>query len=169
MPRPITDRVLTLFCRSREEQQGPLNINHEHPLAAASATIRSSLGASSAPSTETDPIFALPGPSLHGSLPLLSPSNSDPVSFTPASFVTNSEDTRGLSLDTALNPDRTEVGADTNYNRFLEGTPESLSNTRQDDPIDLGIVRRPSAQYLFEGYGTCLSREKTIITKIFVT
>ncbi|KAH7144142.1 hypothetical protein B0J13DRAFT_443973, partial [Dactylonectria estremocensis] len=79
-------------------------------------------------------------------------SKSDQSSFTPASFVTNSEDTRGLSLDTALDPKRAAVGADAQHDKFPKGIPETASLLRQDDPIDLGIIRRPSAQYLFEGF-----------------
>ncbi|WKT43885.1 hypothetical protein QSH57_008738 [Fusarium oxysporum f. sp. vasinfectum] len=81
-------------------------------------------------------------------------SRSDQSPFTPASFVTNSQDTRGLSLAAALDPDRS---VDREPRSHLDELPQSNQETadmpRKDDPVDMGLISRPSAQYLYEGCG----------------
>ncbi|EWZ78270.1 hypothetical protein FOWG_17420 [Fusarium oxysporum f. sp. lycopersici MN25] len=80
-------------------------------------------------------------------------SRSDQSPFAPASFVTNSQDTRGLSLAAALDPDRS---VDREPRSHLDELPQSNQETadmpRKDDPIDMGLISRPSAQYLYEGF-----------------
>ncbi|KAF5635804.1 hypothetical protein F52700_5116 [Fusarium sp. NRRL 52700] len=73
--------------------------------------------------------------------------------FTPASFVTNYQDTRGLSLGAALNPDRPVEGEPTSPLGILQQSlPEAVNPTRKYDPIDMGLISRPSAQNLYEGF-----------------
>ncbi|UKZ74794.1 hypothetical protein TrVFT333_002464 [Trichoderma virens FT-333] len=71
-------------------------------------------------------------------------------SFSPPSFVTLTEDTRTLSLDVALDPNRNldKPGRE----KTVDPNPEREGPLGQDDPIHLRILNRPSAQHLFEGY-----------------
>ncbi|KAF4473607.1 hypothetical protein FAGAP_12947 [Fusarium agapanthi] len=73
--------------------------------------------------------------------------------FTPASFVTNYQDTRGLSLGAALNPDRPVEGEPSSPLGILQQSlPEAVNPTRKYDPVDMGLISRPSAQNLYEGF-----------------
>ncbi|KAF5545957.1 hypothetical protein FMEXI_5873 [Fusarium mexicanum] len=73
--------------------------------------------------------------------------------FTPASFVTNYQDTQGLSLGAALNPDRPVDGEPSSPLGILhQSLPEAVSPTRKNDPVDMGLISRPSAQNLYEGF-----------------
>jgi hypothetical protein len=79
-------------------------------------------------------------------------SRSDQSPFTPASFVTNYQDTRGLSLDVALNPDRSVEGETRGPPDTLQQSlPEAVNTPRKHDPVDMGLISRPSAQNLYEG------------------
>jgi hypothetical protein len=63
----------------------------------------------------------------------------------------HSEDTRGLSLYAALDPDRVITrGPDSSNAAAVDYNNKQISG--RDDPIDLGIISRPSAECLFEGY-----------------
>ncbi|KAM0082058.1 hypothetical protein ACKRZS_005778 [Fusarium odoratissimum] len=73
--------------------------------------------------------------------------------FTPASFVTNYQDTRGLSLGAAMNPDRPVEGEPTSPLGILQQSlPEAVNTTGKYDPVDMGLISRPSAQNLYEGF-----------------
>ncbi|KAF5962547.1 protein priB [Fusarium bulbicola] len=73
--------------------------------------------------------------------------------FTPASFVTNYQDTRGLSLGAALNPDRPVEGEPSSPLGILQQSlPQAVNPTRKYDPVDMGLISRPSAQNLYEGF-----------------
>ncbi|KAF5603170.1 uncharacterized protein FSUBG_7394 [Fusarium subglutinans] len=73
--------------------------------------------------------------------------------FTPASFVKNYQDTRGLSLGAALNPDRPAEGEPSSPLGMLQQSlPEAVNPTRKYDPVDMGLISRPSAQNLYEGF-----------------
>lgn len=77
----------------------------------------------------------------------------DDDGFPTLSFLTRSEDTRTLTLDSALDPDR-----NLKSERKLKATEDADissakgSRSSKDDPISLRILNRPSAQMLFEGY-----------------
>ncbi|KAH7216975.1 uncharacterized protein BKA55DRAFT_697682 [Fusarium redolens] len=80
-------------------------------------------------------------------------SRSDQSPFTPASFVTNSQDTRGLSLGAALNPDRSVEGEPRGPPDLLQQSlPDAVYLPRKHDPVDMGLISRPSAQNLYEGF-----------------
>ncbi|KAL4860769.1 hypothetical protein BDV12DRAFT_204706 [Aspergillus spectabilis] len=72
------------------------------------------------------------------------------ASFTPRSFVMHSEDTRALSLYAALDPNRVIIG-NSEGNDAAAVDYEYARSSGQDDPIDLNIISRPSAEFLFEG------------------
>jgi hypothetical protein len=63
----------------------------------------------------------------------------------------HSEDTRGLSLYAALDPDRVNIGSSNSSNAAAVDN-DNTQISGKDDPIDLGIISRPSAECLFEGY-----------------
>ncbi|KAI5461585.1 hypothetical protein BGZ63DRAFT_508931 [Mariannaea sp. PMI_226] len=72
------------------------------------------------------------------------------ASFT-SSFITHSEDTRGLSLSTVLDPEKVMLNTTTDSDKSLDnGAGEVL--WARDDPIHLRLISRPSAQNLFEGF-----------------
>ncbi|SCN70853.1 unnamed protein product [Fusarium fujikuroi] len=81
-------------------------------------------------------------------------SRSDQSPFTPASFAMNYQDTRGLSLGAALNSDRSMEGdPGSSLDTFLQhNLPEAMDSPRTRDPVDLGLISRPSAQNLYEGF-----------------
>ncbi|KAI1033915.1 hypothetical protein LB503_011007 [Fusarium chuoi] len=81
-------------------------------------------------------------------------SRSDQSPFTPASFVANYQDTRGLSLGAALTSDRSMEGdPGSSLDTFLQhNLPETMDSPRTRDPVDIGLISRPSAQNLYEGY-----------------
>ncbi|KAJ9414106.1 hypothetical protein FOXG_20646 [Fusarium oxysporum f. sp. lycopersici 4287] len=81
-------------------------------------------------------------------------SRSDQSPFTPASFVANYQDTRGLSLGAALNSDRSVEGeAGGSMDMLLQhNLPEAVNPPRKHDPVDMGLISRPSAQNLYEGF-----------------
>ncbi|KAM6540441.1 hypothetical protein FALCPG4_18864 [Fusarium falciforme] len=91
------------------------------------------------------------GETLAPELPRSKP-GSNSTQFMPQSFITKSEDTRGLSLATVLDPDKGILTAVANSDKPLDtdiskGTPWS-----SDDPINIGLISQPSGQYLFEGF-----------------
>ncbi|KAI1022173.1 hypothetical protein LB504_007294, partial [Fusarium proliferatum] len=81
-------------------------------------------------------------------------SRSDQSPFTPASFVANYQDTRGLSLGAALNSDQSIEGdPGGSLDTFLQhNLPEAVNSQRKHDPVDIGVISRPSAQNLYEGF-----------------
>ncbi|ENH62828.1 Protein priB [Fusarium oxysporum f. sp. cubense race 1] len=94
-------------------------------------------------------------------------SRSDQSPFTPASFVANYQDTRGLSLGAALNSDRSVEGeAGGSMDMLLQhNLPEAVNPPRKHDPVDMGLISRPSAQNLYEGL--LLTMIITISSRIF--
>ncbi|KAF5563891.1 hypothetical protein FPHYL_4917 [Fusarium phyllophilum] len=81
-------------------------------------------------------------------------SRSDQSPFTPASFITNYQDTRGFSLGAALNSDRSVEGEtrDSLGTLLQHNLPEAVNSQRKHDPVDIGLISRPSAQNLYEGF-----------------
>ncbi|KAF4442068.1 hypothetical protein FACUT_2291 [Fusarium acutatum] len=80
-------------------------------------------------------------------------SRSDQSPFTPASFVTNYQDTQELSLSAALNSDQSVEGeARGSLDTLLQyNISETVNSQRKHDPVDIGLISRPSAQNLYEG------------------
>ncbi|WAO88918.1 Zn(2)-C6 fungal-type domain-containing protein [Fusarium falciforme] len=72
--------------------------------------------------------------------------------FMPQSFITKSEDTRGLSLATVLDPDKGILTAVANSDKPLDTDISKGTPWGSDDPINIGLISRPSGQYLFEGF-----------------
>ncbi|SPJ77919.1 uncharacterized protein FTOL_06346 [Fusarium torulosum] len=73
--------------------------------------------------------------------------------FSPASFVANYQDTRGLSLGTALNPNRPPEGEPSSHSDSLSSNVQQTINIlRTFDPVDTGLISRPSSQNLYEGF-----------------
>ncbi|KAF4943644.1 hypothetical protein FGADI_13271 [Fusarium gaditjirri] len=73
--------------------------------------------------------------------------------FTPASFVANYQDTRGLSLGAAFNPEGpVEEEPASPLGILQQSLPEAVNTTRKQDPVDMGLISRPSAQNLYEGF-----------------
>lgn len=73
------------------------------------------------------------------------------ASFVAQSLITLSEDTRGLSLNTALDPEKRILNAATKNDKSLDTNPTEGTSWGSDDPINLRLISRPSAEYLFEG------------------
>ncbi|KAH7140057.1 hypothetical protein B0J13DRAFT_69948 [Dactylonectria estremocensis] len=74
------------------------------------------------------------------------------ASFVAQSLITLSEDTRGLSLNTALDPEKRILNGATNNDKSLATRPTEGTSWGSDDPINLRLISRPSAEYLFEGF-----------------
>ncbi|KAM5353197.1 hypothetical protein ACJZ2D_016909 [Fusarium nematophilum] len=72
--------------------------------------------------------------------------------FIPQSFITHSEDTRVLSLDTVLDPEKGILTAVANSDKPLDTDLSKGAPCDRDDPINIGLISRPSGQYLFEGF-----------------
>lgn len=93
--------------------------------------------------------------SSSGTLPdELPPSQSrmNKASFIPPSFITHTEDTRGLSLGTVLDPQNGILNEARNGDKPSDISSSSESPSSGSDPINLRLISRPSAQYLFEGF-----------------
>jgi hypothetical protein len=74
-------------------------------------------------------------------------------SVSPQSFIMHTQDTRGLCLHTALDPSRIILGD--GDGESCDASPvvqENTQGTETGDPIDLNLISRPSAQFLYEGY-----------------
>jgi hypothetical protein len=83
------------------------------------------------------------------------------ASFSPESFIMHTQDTRGLCLHTALDPNRIILGdgdgnGDGESNDASPVVHEITQGRELGDPIDLNLISRPSAQSLYEGYAFSL-------------
>ncbi|KAM5361724.1 hypothetical protein ACJA88_014350 [Fusarium oxysporum] len=76
----------------------------------------------------------------------------DVPSFLPPSFITRSEDARGLSLDSALDSTSTNVEATSQGDNSLDAGKTIELIWEREDPVSLKLLNRPAAQYLYDGY-----------------
>lgn len=73
--------------------------------------------------------------------------------FSPASFVTNHQDTRGLSLGTNVNSDTPLQGhLSSHAEGFSQSQPQTILISTTLDPVDMGLISRLSSQNLYEGW-----------------
>ncbi|KAJ3541558.1 hypothetical protein NM208_g4551 [Fusarium decemcellulare] len=111
------------------------------------------LDSPSAHSTDPTPVVQTPSFHSRDSGSVSASSRPDQPPFIPASFVTNSQDTRGLSLGAALDPDRLGEGEPSSHLDMLSQCDQGTAGMpRNDDPIDMRLVSQPAAQYLYEGF-----------------
>ncbi|ENH67788.1 Protein priB [Fusarium oxysporum f. sp. cubense race 1] len=75
----------------------------------------------------------------------------DVPSFLPPSFITRSEDARGLSLDSALDSTSTNVEATSQGDNSLDAGKTIELIWEREDPVSLKLLNRPAAQYLYDG------------------
>lgn len=72
--------------------------------------------------------------------------------FSPASFVTNYQNNRGLSLDTTLNFNKPLQGdLNSHAGSFPQSQQQTIIIPRTLDPVDMGLISRLSSQNLYEG------------------
>ncbi|KAJ3469690.1 hypothetical protein MRS44_003755 [Fusarium solani] len=91
------------------------------------------------------------GETLAPELPRSQP-GANSAQFMPHSFIAKSEDTRGLSLATVLDPDKGMLTAVVNSDKPLDTDISKGTPWDSDDPINIGLISQPSGQYLFEGF-----------------
>ncbi|KAF4415713.1 Protein priB [Fusarium acutatum] len=75
----------------------------------------------------------------------------DVPSFLPPSFITRSDDARGLSLDSALDSTSTSVEATCQGDNPLDAGKTIELIWEREDPVSLKLLNRPAAQYLYDG------------------
>ncbi|KAH7250865.1 hypothetical protein BKA59DRAFT_553522 [Fusarium tricinctum] len=104
-------------------------------------------------SSEQSSTFQTPAIQSRPSESISASSRSGNSPFSPASFVTNYQDTRGLSLGTALNsitPLQGELNS--HAGSFPQSHQQTIITPRTLDPVDMGLISRPSSQNLYEGF-----------------
>lgn len=69
----------------------------------------------------------------------------------PLSFISLLDDTRALSLNSVLDPEKGLLAAAENNNTELGTDSDDGMWEGGDDPIHLRLLSQPSAEYLFEG------------------
>ncbi|KAF5612337.1 uncharacterized protein FTJAE_14098 [Fusarium tjaetaba] len=157
--RSVREKVGETMCRSdevdnrhREDQTRPVEEVMDDGLAS---------GSSGSQRFSDTQVFQAPDlPSRRNSYQNRAPesvsasSRSGQSPFTPASFVANYQDTRGLSLGAALDSDRSVEGEtrDSLDTLLQHNLSEAVISQRKHDPIDMGLISRPSAQNLYEGF-----------------
>ena len=140
--------VLTLICRLRRDHNLPFNsssasyqmgiLGHQFTNAVSETADR-----------WLDETFYSGPPSLDSHTSFAA--GADVPSFLPPSFITRSEDARGLSLDSALDSTSTNVEATSQGDNSLDAGKTIELIWEREDPVSLKLLNRPAAQYLYDG------------------